>query len=165
MKPTSVLALAAMLALAACSNETPAPVPSEDAATFAPPPPAASEPAAPTATPTAAPSGPVAAAAFPAAMLGRWGLVPADCTSQRGDNKGMITVSAREIRFYESVARIDKVKDSSENRMRATLAYDGEGMQWSRDAQFEVKSGAGQLVLQEYGDDAVPGPRTYTRCK
>ncbi|MFM5885417.1 MAG: hypothetical protein ACKOQ3_08870 [Novosphingobium sp.] len=159
MKRTRIPALAALLALAACSNEAPAPVPSEDAATIAPPPATASESA------TAAPSSPAAATAFPAAMLGRWGLVPGDCTSQRGDNKGMITVSAREIRFYESVARIERVKDSSENRMRAALAYEGEGMQWSRDAQFEVKPGAGQLVLQEYGDDAVPGPRTYTRCK
>lgn len=163
MKQTPVLCLAAILALAACSSEAPTPTPSEGAETYAPPPPAANESA--VATPTAVPSGPAVAAAFPAVMLGRWGMVPGDCTSQMGDNKGMITVTAREIRFYESVARIDKVKDSSENRIRASLSYDGEGMQWSRDAQFEFKPGAGQLVLQEYGEDAVPGPRTYTRCK
>src|SRR5688500_4994135 len=34
-------------------------------------------------------SGPVA---IPAAFHGRWGMVPADCTSTKGDAKGLITI-------------------------------------------------------------------------
>ena len=98
-------------------------------------------------------------------MLGRWGLVPADCTSQRGDNKGMITITADQIRFYESVAEISAVKESSPTRLRASLAFEGEGMQWTRDALLEARPGGGQLFMEEFGADAVPGPRTYTRCK
>ena len=33
---------------------------------------------------------------IPAAFHGRWGMVPADCTSTRGDNKGLITVDAEQ---------------------------------------------------------------------
>src|SRR5687767_670720 len=34
---------------------------------------------------------PAPAAAIPAALHGRWGLTPADCTSTRGDAKGLLT--------------------------------------------------------------------------
>lgn len=163
MNTPPVLAFAATLALAACSGESPVPAPSDAAPTTAP------------AAPVSAPTDPVpmqppvdatdSAATFPPALLGRWGMVPADCTSQRGDNKGMITITSREIRFYESVATIAAIKESGATRLRATLAFEGEGMQWTRDAQFDAKPASDQLVLQEFGDDAVPGPRTYTRCK
>lgn len=166
MKKPIVLALVTGLALSACSSEAPEPAPSESPAAATPSLPAAVEPAASAAATDAAPAitAPVGAS-FPAAMIGRWGMVPADCTSQRGDNKGMITITPSEIRFYESVATIAAIKESEATRLRATLAYEGEGMQWTRDARFEAKPASDQLVLQEFGDDAVPGPRTYTRCK
>lgn len=169
MNQSSILALAAALALAACSSESPAPTPSDAAAAASVPDatgPSGAEPsAAPTGPQATASPGAPAGAFFPPAMIGRWGLVPADCTSQRGDNKGMITITSRDIRFYESVATIAAIKESGATRLRATLAFEGEGMQWTRDAQFEAKPASDQLVLQEFGDDAVPGPRTYTRCK
>src|SRR5215210_8614734 len=45
-----------------------------------------------------------AASAIPASLHGRWGLTPADCTSTRGDAKGLLIVGPDEIRFYESRA-------------------------------------------------------------
>lgn len=166
MKKPMVLALVTGLALSACSSEAPEPAPSENPAAATPSLPAAVEPAPSAAATDATPAmtSPVGAS-FPAAMIGRWGMVPADCTSQRGDNKGMITITSREIRFYESVATIDAIKESGATRLRATMAFEGEGIQWTRDAQFDAKPASDQLVLQEFGDDAVPGPRTYTRCK
>ena len=171
MNTLPILAVsAAALALTACSGETPQPASSDaPGSTPALPDSAASLPteapaasADPAATPTM--TKPVGAT-FPPALVGRWGMVPADCTSQRGDNKGMITITPGEIRFYESVATIAAIKESGANRLRATLAFEGEGMQWTRDAQFDAKPASDQVVLQEFGDDAVPGPRTYTRCK
>lgn len=141
MNPPPILALATALAMAACSGESPAPVPSDAAKSTAP-----------------------ATTAFPPAMLGRWGMVPADCTSQRGDNKGMITITSREIRFYESVATITAIPNSWATGLRVTLAFEGEGMQWTRDAQLEARPASDQLVMQEFGVDAVSGPQTYTRC-
>src|SRR5687767_8399070 len=44
-------------------------------------------------------------AAIPEALQGRWALTPDDCTSARGDAKGLLVVSRDELRFYESVAK------------------------------------------------------------
>jgi hypothetical protein len=44
------------------------------------------------------------AAAIPAALHGRWGMTPADCTSTRGDAKGLLTIGPADLRFYESRA-------------------------------------------------------------
>ncbi|MBS0474464.1 MAG: hypothetical protein JSR28_04855 [Proteobacteria bacterium] len=151
MKPAA--ALAAALALAACSREAPEPVPSQT--TTAVPAPASSSAASTTA----------AAREYPEALLGRWGMVPGDCTSQLGDDKGKLIITPREIRFYESVATIATVKESSPRRLRATLAYEGEGMQWTREAMLEAGPKSDQLVFEEFGEDAIQGPRTYTRCK
>src|SRR3569623_2124157 len=42
--------------------------------------------------------------AIPAALQGRWGLAPGDCTSALGDAKGLLVINSRELRFYESRA-------------------------------------------------------------
>src|SRR5512134_919075 len=44
----------------------------------------------------------VPAPAIPAAFQGRWGMVREDCTSTRGDAKGLIVIDANGIKFYES---------------------------------------------------------------
>lgn len=102
--------------------------------------------------------------AIPAAMRGRFGLVPADCMTTRGDDKGRLTVRADSLRFYESVATLAKASERRPNRLKAMFAYSGEGMEWRREASLELRNGGKTLILEEFGDDAVPGPRTYTRC-
>ena len=97
-------------------------------------------------------------------MRGRFGLVPADCVTTRGDDKGLITLTAGRIRFYESVARLVEVREQERDRLRGRFAYSGEGMEWSRDAALALKDGGRTLILQEFGEDAVPGPQTFTRC-
>jgi len=62
---------------------------------------------------------------IPMAMRGRWGLVPADCTSTKGDTKGLITIDAASIRFYESVAKLTKVDQRSETALKAGYAFSG----------------------------------------
>src|SRR6188472_2988303 len=52
----------------------------------------------------ATPQGTTDAAPIPAALQGRWGLTPADCTSALGDAKGLLVINANELRFYESRA-------------------------------------------------------------
>ncbi len=49
------------------------------------------------------------ALAIPAAFHGRWGMVPADCTSTKGDAKGLIIVDGTSIKFFESVGKLTKV--------------------------------------------------------
>lgn len=155
-------ALLAPLMLAACSDPSPeptaaaspslAPTVSESEAMAAPVAPGASE----------APG--VGAATFPAAMRGKWGVNEADCDPKRGDNKGMMTIAEKSVRFYESIAELGALRDSSDRALRATFDYEGEGMAWQRDAQFELADGGKTLILTEYGEDAPQGPRRYSRC-
>src|SRR5215218_6684586 len=49
-----------------------------------------------------------AASTIPASLHGRWGLTPADCTSTRGDAKGLLVISADGLKFYESRAVPDR---------------------------------------------------------
>ena len=47
---------------------------------------------------------PAPASSIPAALQGRWGLTPADCMPGRSDAKGLLTITADGLRFYESRA-------------------------------------------------------------
>jgi hypothetical protein len=151
----------AALLVTGCSRE-PEPVASETAAAG----PAVAEETLPGSTATAAPvaSATPAALEIPRGMRGRFGLVPADCTTKNGDEKGLVTVSARELRFYESVAELAEAEVTSASLLEGRFAYSGEGMEWSRKARLELKDGGRTLVLQEFGEDAVPGPEVFTRC-
>lgn len=121
-------------------------------------------PAMPTPTDTAMPAPLPSATTIPAAIQGRWGLVPADCTSTRGDAKGLLTVEPALLRFYESRGTLKAVKEATDTRIRASFEFSGEGMTWQRDETLDVQDGGKTLIRREYGDDAQPGPFKYARC-
>jgi len=156
------LVVPALLVLAACGNSTQdtdrtagqAPI-DGDIATASPAPPTPSEPV---------DAGTPAPTELPAAMQGRWGLVPADCTSTRGDAKGLLTITADKLQFYESVGTLDTVVDAEPNRIRASFKFEGEGMTWQREASLDVQDNGATLIRREYGEDAAPGPFRYTKC-
>lgn len=165
----------AAIALAACSRQ---PAPTQDAspqetstqAPFTQAAPERASSAPPVASGTAG-SAPVAAAtadavpqAIPAGMRGRFGLVRADCTTTRGDGKGLVIVGPDSLRFYESVARLVRASEAGASHLRGRFAYSGEGMEWRREARLDLADGGATLVLEEFGEDAVEGPRTYRRC-
>ena len=102
---------------------------------------------------------------IPMAIRGRWGLVPADCTSTRGDAKGLIAIDAASIRFYESVAKLAKVDQRSETALKASYVFSGEGMDWQRDMTLALQPGGQVLIKQEFGEGAAAGPYTYTHCE
>lgn len=101
---------------------------------------------------------------IPVSTQGRWGLVPADCTSTRGDAKGLLIVSATTLTFYESRGTLKAIAERSDTRIRATFAFSGEGMNWTRDELLDVQNGGKALIRREYGEDAAPGPFKYARC-
>lgn len=146
-------ALAATAVLAACG------APADDTAE-----PAATENGAATPAPEAIEPAVQTGLGIPAAMHGRWGLVPADCTSTRGDAKGLITVSAGEIRFYESVGQVDSASERSDTAFRGQFAFTGEGMQWTRDMALALGADGTTLVRSEFGAEAMAEPLTYTKC-
>jgi len=118
------------------------------------------------AEPASQPAPKVAAegSAIPAAIHGRWGLVPKDCTSQLGDAKGLLTVSARQLKFYEAIARLEKAQEVGDSRIRGTFDFSGEGQSWKLDVVLDVQDGGQTLIRRDYGKDALPGPLKYTRC-
>lgn len=101
---------------------------------------------------------------IPANLHGRWGLVPADCTSDRGDAKGLITIDAEGIEFYESRGVIDTVESNEPGQFRASYDFTGEGMEWVRDMELSLSDDGTQLVRSEFGEDAMAEPLTYTKC-
>ncbi|WEK47997.1 MAG: hypothetical protein P0Y56_06790 [Candidatus Andeanibacterium colombiense] len=101
---------------------------------------------------------------IPAALRGRWGLVPADCTSTMGDNKGLIVVDAESIKFYEARAVLDVVKDVRESRVVASFSFSGEGQEWKLDEELHLEKDGRELIRTEHGENAMTEPLRYTRC-
>ena len=101
---------------------------------------------------------------IPAALQGRWGLVPADCTSTRGDAKGLIEIDGESITFYESRAVLEEVETSQPTMIAARFAFTGEGQEWTRDMTWRLSDDRSQLVRSETGADALAEPLTYMKC-
>lgn len=101
---------------------------------------------------------------IPETIRGRWGLVAADCTSTKGDAKGLLEISADQLKFYESVAKLGEIKEAGESRIRGTFDYSGEGQSWTNDVVLDVQDDGKTMIRRDYGKDAMPGPLKYTRC-
>jgi hypothetical protein len=100
------------------------------------------------------------AAAIPAALHGRWGLTPADCTSTRGDAKGLLVVSGDGLQFYESRAVPTANVGNSSDSFSADFAFTGEGQSWTKFETLQLKKE--KLVRTESSPMAS---FTYARCK
>ena len=81
---------------------------------------------------------PASAAQIPAALQGRWGLSPADCTTTHGDAKGLLIVSPGELRFYESRAVPASEVDSDSRSIVGNFAFAGEGQSWTKYEALKV---------------------------
>jgi hypothetical protein len=101
---------------------------------------------------------PVTAEAIPAAFQGRWGMVPADCTSTRGDAKGLLVIDAQSLRFYESRAVPKNIEVLNDNEWRADLHYSGEGQTWMEKTSIGLSNQGRTLTRM------ADGPWTYEKC-
>jgi hypothetical protein len=99
------------------------------------------------------------ASAIPAPLHGRWGLTPADCTSTRGDAKGLLIVSPQSLKFYESLARPAGPLKVSPNSASGEFTFTGEGMTWKKFEALELQDN--KLVRTESEPMAS---FTYARC-
>ncbi len=99
------------------------------------------------------------AATIPAAFHGRWGMVPEDCTSQRGDAKGLLTIDATTLRFYESRAAPREIEILGADQWRAELDYSGEGQSWTETTTVNLSNSGKTLTRM------ADGPWTYQRCE
>ena len=102
---------------------------------------------------------PSTSAVIPAVLHGRWGMTPADCTSTRGDAKGLLIVSADGMKFYESSAKPSAPLKISDDSASGDFNFTGEGMTWKKFQALELQDN--KLVRTESSPMAS---FTYARC-
>ena len=151
----------AMLTVVACSGRDPVDDQAKNTAGL----PSINEPApdatgAPPANAVAVQPGTAPAATIPAALHGRWGLTPADCTSTKGDAKGLLVVGPDNLKFYESRAVPGPDTQTGKDSITGNFAFTGEGQTWTRFETLELKGR--ELVRTESNPVAS---FTYARCK
>jgi len=137
------ISIFALLAVASCGGRDP--VDDKAAARTAglpdvnvPAPSATGEPRGPT---TPAKPEPAPTSRIPAAVQGRWGLTPADCMPGRADAKGLLTITADDLHFYESRAVPADAVDSDPNSISGNFAFTGEGQSWTKYEALKVEKG------------------------
>ena len=158
----SALLLVTALALAGCGR--PDPVAQNQDASSALPDPVSGATASPTGGPpsnslSAAPVSSTPASLIPVALHGRWGLTPADCTSTKGDAKGLLAIGPDELRFYESRAGPSPGIQTSPNSVSGNFAFTGEGQEWTKYQTLQVE---GSKLVRTERDPLASF--TYARC-
>lgn len=106
----------------------------------------------------ASPPSPTPGAMIPAQYQGRWGMVPADCTSTRGDAKGLMTIGDASIKFYESKATLTAQRPARATSFSGLFAFRGEGESWEKVMTF---TRTGDRLERADGK----GRFTYKRCQ
>ncbi|WP_458388096.1 hypothetical protein [Sphingomonas sp. F9_3S_D5_B_2] len=109
----------------------------------------------------AAPAGTTAQAssALPAAMRGRWGLTPMDCTSTNGDAKGRLEIGPNELRFYESRAVPTSDVHFEPTSAAGTFNFTGEGQTWTK---YEALKLQRDLLIRTESNPTASF--TYAKC-
>ena len=96
----------------------------------------------------------------PAALRGRWGLAPNDCTSTKGDAKGLLIVGPGSLEFYESRAVPGANGQTSLDSISGDFHFTGEGQTWTK---FEALALQKQELVRTESNPMASF--TYARCK
>ena len=96
---------------------------------------------------------------IPASIRGRWGLTPADCTSTRGDAKGLLEIGPDSLKFYESRALPGTSIETEENAISGNWNFTGEGQEWSKYVSLQLQG----KVLNRTERNPVAS-YNYARC-
>lgn len=158
-----VVTIAALALIAACSKPDPVannvvtgnlPLPVNDST----PDPAGGPPANAVENHAAAPT-PGDSAPIPAALQGRWGLTPGDCTGPLSSAKGLLVIGPDQLNFYESraVPAADVATDAGTTR--GTFHFTGEGQTWDK---FESLKRTGDTLTRTEGNPTAS--YTYAKC-
>ncbi len=164
------MTLAVLLALCACGSEPPPPgnVAAAQAPDTAAPPASSAAPASPEIAAPAAAAEEPPLTVIPNRFAGRWGITAEDCTSTRGDAKGLMTIEGDRIRFYESIARPAALTLVGDRRLDGNFSATGEGQTWTLLMRLELSRDGDSLTRTvDEGDSArSPGGNqfVYRRC-
>jgi len=99
---------------------------------------------------------------IPAPFHGRWGMVPADCTSTKGDAKGLIKIGDKTIDFFESKGTLTKVVLNAPENFTGTFAFTGEGQSWTNSQNLKLTNSSNTLIRSETDVDQS---YSYQRCR
>lgn len=157
-----IVTCALILTIAACGKRDPVADNANGAALPAPANDTTPDPAGmPPANATAPANGvaPTAAATIPVPLQGRWGLTPADCTSTRGDAKGLLVVAPDRMTFYESRAVPSTGVEVDGDSISGNFDFTGEGQAWSK--YESLKRDRDKLTRTETNPAAS---YTYAKC-
>ena len=102
---------------------------------------------------------PAPAEKIPASLQGRWGLTPADCTSTRGDAKGLLVITADGLKFYESRAVPTEGANGDTDSFGGDFAFTGEGQSWTKYQALKLNKAV--LVRTETNPSAS---FSYAKC-
>lgn len=103
---------------------------------------------------------PTPAKTIPPSLRGRWGLTPMDCTSTRGDAKGLLVVGPSDLKFYESRAVPAQNAQTGMDSISGDFTFTGEGQTWTKFEALELK---GQELVRTESNPMASF--TYARCK
>ncbi len=101
---------------------------------------------------------------IPAAFRGRWGINAADCTSTKGDAKGLLTIGEAGLTFYEANGALAKVMAATATRFDARYSFAGEGQTWKRTERFSLVDGQLQRRTDPEPGQEPPVNLNYARC-
>jgi hypothetical protein len=102
---------------------------------------------------------------IPTQFRGRWGLTDADCTSTRGDNKGLLVIGGKDIKFYEARGALGRtLAVPSADRFEGSFDFTGEGMSWTRVERFDVRLDTLRRRTDKTPKGEPPVDLSYTRC-
>ncbi|WP_309601684.1 hypothetical protein [Sphingomonas sp.] len=118
----------------------------------------------PAATPTNAASPAKLPTAIPAQFHGRWGLTKADCTSTKGDAKGLLIINDVRLTFYEAKGTLDKVLGATKTSFDANYGFSGEGQTWQRVERFKLVNASLNRRTDAAAGQEPPVNLTYKRC-
>ena len=149
------LALMAIAAIGACKKSDPV----ADEANAIPPAAATNDAGAAAGGPPPISPNADSAGIIPAQLQGRWGLTPADCTSNRGDAKGLLIVTGDAMQFYESRAVPGISIETTANSISGQFNFTGEGQAWTKYESFKLQSDG--LMRTERNPAAS---YTYAKC-
>jgi hypothetical protein len=100
--------------------------------------------------------------ALPVPMLGRWGLTVADCDVSNGAPRGLLTIAAKSLKFYDSTATIVSLDKPSQYAVTAGLSYADEGRKWTSVETLALVAGGTALVRTE---QSPVHTLRYQRCR
>jgi hypothetical protein len=96
---------------------------------------------------------------IPASLRGRWALTPDDCTSTRGDAKGLLVISDTDLKFYESRAVPASDIEIQSDGMSGSFVFVGEGQTWTK---FEALKLQGRNLIRTETNPTASF--TYAKC-